>query len=33
MMAYNAHPDVAAFEGEGVGSISIDGRKKQAGIF
>ena len=30
MQRYNSHPDVAAFEGEGgVGSISLDGRKKQ----
>lgn len=28
---YNNHPDVQAFEGDGVGSISLDGRKKQVG--
>ena len=29
---YNQHPEVQAFEGGGVGSISLDGRKRQAGI-
>ena len=28
---YNCRPEVKAYEGSGTGSISIDGRKKQAG--
>lgn len=27
---YNGHPEVQAFEGQGSGSISLDGRKRQA---
>lgn len=29
---YNDHPEVKAFEGDGCGSISLDGRKRQAGF-
>ena len=32
MSRYNAHPEVQAFEGAGTGSVSLDGRKKQAGF-
>ena len=28
---YNDHPEVKAFEGEGTGSISLEGKKRQAG--